>query len=153
VLGMSENMNFKIRTGKKKNTRHCWYCRRTKPKEEFYKDKHRGGGYSSRCKSCDSQLEKIRRRETTLHKQCIKKLGNKCVRCGFSDKRALQIDHINGGGRKEIASFKSSKSYYRNVLSDTTGKYQVLCSNCNWIKSYENKERKSKTPSIIKRSK
>ena len=27
----------------------------------------------------------------------FKEFGNKCCRCGFSDKRALQIDHINGG--------------------------------------------------------
>ncbi len=25
-------------------------------------------------------------------------MGNKCVKCGFSDPRALQIDHINGDG-------------------------------------------------------
>src|SRR3990167_3657310 len=31
-------------------------------------------------------------------------LGNKCSRCGFSDKRALQIDHKNGGGALERKS-------------------------------------------------
>ena len=34
-------------------------------------------------------------------KEMIKLLGNTCIKCGFSDIRALQVDHINGGGSNE----------------------------------------------------
>jgi len=66
-------------------------------------------------------------------------LGNKCARCGFLDTRALQIDHINGGGRKHRATFPSRHAYYRYVR-DNPANFQCLCSNCNWIKRAENKE-------------
>ena len=69
-------------------------------------------------------------------------LGNKCCKCGFSDKRALQIDHINGGGRSERIKY-NTKDFHRIVLrslKNNENKYQLLCANCNWIKRYENKE-------------
>ncbi len=71
----------------------------------------------------------------------LKHLGDKCVRCGFSDPRALQIDHINGGGRNERT--KLGGIYYKKVLEsiiNKEGKYQLLCANCNFIKRYENNE-------------
>ena len=73
-------------------------------------------------------------------------LGGKCVRCGFTDERALQVDHVRGDGyldgRHRIGNRMagSSSTYYRRVVADTTGRYQLLCANCNWIKRVENKE-------------
>ncbi len=68
-------------------------------------------------------------------------LGGKCVKCGFSDVRALQIDHINGGGSKERKVLKMNEGlFYKKVREDATGKYQLLCANCNWIKKHENSE-------------
>ena len=66
--------------------------------------------------------------------------GGKCKRCGFSDPRALQIDHVHGGGRVEILSGISTNAYAKRILADKTGKYQLLCANCNWIKKHENGE-------------
>lgn len=68
-------------------------------------------------------------------------LGDTCIKCGFSDWRALQIDHINGGGHKEKVGM--TKNYYKTVLEKILSgseEYQLLCANCNWIKRYENKE-------------
>lgn len=67
-------------------------------------------------------------------------LGSKCIRCGFDDVRALQIDHINGGGSKEVAIFSRSTYLNRVIKSikEKEGKYQLLCANCNWIKKSEN---------------
>ena len=71
----------------------------------------------------------------------LQKMGGKCVKCGFSDWRALQVDHINGGGGKEIKTIGSSyPRYYKKILADKDGKYQLLCANCNWIKKDENNE-------------
>jgi hypothetical protein len=68
-------------------------------------------------------------------------LGNRCVRCGFSDPRALQIDHIHGKGREE--RYNGGWTYYTNLLAKIKAgskDYQILCSNCNWIKRSELKE-------------
>lgn len=73
----------------------------------------------------------------------IEALGAKCVRCGFNDKRALQIDHINGGGSKERKERKFAKEFNKHVLESflrNENKYQLLCANCNWIKRSENNE-------------
>lgn len=65
--------------------------------------------------------------------------GAVCVRCGFKDIRALQIDHLNGGGMKHMKSFSSNKTYLRYVRENSS-LFQVLCANCNWIKVSENRE-------------
>lgn len=74
-----------------------------------------------------------------VRKMAITKLGGKCIRCGFSDHRALQIDHVNGGGLTELRA-TAWRQYILAVLADTEGKYQCLCANCNWIKRNENDE-------------
>jgi hypothetical protein len=71
-------------------------------------------------------------------------LGEQCIRCGFSDKRALQFDHINGDGAKE-RKLKSAKTYviYKYYIlhpEEAKERLQVLCANCNSIKRIENKE-------------
>jgi len=70
----------------------------------------------------------------------IDKLGGVCVICGFSDIRALQIDHINGGGHKKKIEKDHQISLYHEVLKDDGSTYQLLCANCNWIKRAENNE-------------
>lgn len=76
-----------------------------------------------------------------LRKALIDILGGKCIKCGFTDSRALQIDHIFGGGSKERKTVKIT--YYKYIMNEIlreSGKYQLLCANCNWIKRVENKE-------------
>ena len=72
-------------------------------------------------------------------KKVFDKLGTFCFNCGFNDLRALHIDHVREDGNKERRLTKSSEGYikYRRVLEDESGKYQVLCANCNMIKSYK----------------
>jgi hypothetical protein len=69
--------------------------------------------------------------------------GKVCKKCGYDeDERALQIDHINGGGVKERRkgyTYQVFKKYVDNPeLAKKT--LQVLCANCNQIKKFENKE-------------
>lgn len=69
-------------------------------------------------------------------------LGKSCVRCGFSDIRALQIDHINGGGSKERKR-TYGRMIYLYILAhpdESINELQILCANCNWIKRHENNE-------------
>lgn len=65
-------------------------------------------------------------------------LGGKCVRCGFSDPRGFQIDHINGGGHQQRGIMNAVK-FFKYVLSHPE-EFQLLCANCNQIKRIENKE-------------
>lgn len=79
-----------------------------------------------------------------LKREIFKKYSNKCNHCGFSDLRALQIDHVNGGGLKEIRIKSNRYNYYLHIFRDKTNKYQLLCANCNWIKRHEKKEVRKK---------
>jgi hypothetical protein len=68
----------------------------------------------------------------------LEKLGGRCAGCGFSDHRALQIDHINSDGAAHRKASKGGR--YRRELSAAAGEsVQVLCANCHAIKTYEDK--------------
>lgn len=75
-----------------------------------------------------------------------------CCRCGEKDDRVLNLDHINGGGRKHSKNISNIYSYL-NQRSFPPG-FQVLCQNCNWIKLHENKEIKQngKNTEVYKKS-
>lgn len=72
-------------------------------------------------------------------------LGSRvCVMCGYSDIRAIHFDHIDGKGHKSrnemfgrrIMSLYELRRIVKNpVIARKT--FQVLCSNCNWIKRWE----------------
>src|ERR1035437_10130028 len=57
--------------------------------------------------------------------------GGQCVRCGFTDGRALQMDHINGKepGFK-VMNIDSRYSYLINNPEKAREVYQMLCANC-----------------------
>lgn len=78
-----------------------------------------------------------------LKQEIFNLLGNRCTHCGFSDIRALQIDHVHGGGRQERLKFSNIAKYYKFILEkikNCSKDYQILCANCNLIKRIENKE-------------
>ena len=58
----------------------------------------------------------------------------KCVKCGFSDEKALCIDHINNDGAKHRKRL-GRKNIYSWIIKNNYPVYlQVLCMNCNWEK-------------------
>jgi hypothetical protein len=77
----------------------------------------------------------------TYRQNIFTKLGKRCRTCGFEDERALQIDHIQGGGNKTRKN-GYTYIYLRNILEDPEieTKFQILCANCNWIKKAVNQE-------------
>ena len=81
-----------------------------------------------------------RRRNQRLRRAAITRLGDVCVRCGFSDERVLQIDHVNGNGRREQRAI-GVQGIYRKIRDGIDlNHYQCLCANCNWIKRAEKGE-------------
>lgn len=68
--------------------------------------------------------------------------GLVCNRCGFNDIRVLQVDHVFGGGLKEVnnkSKLKDNVRYLKHIKENPMN-YQLLCANCNWIKRHENNE-------------
>ena len=118
-------------------TKICPGCGTEKDAADFNKA-NRKDGLRAWCKRCEGEYH--RRKIDSLKTRVYHKLGDKCIRCGFSDKRALQIDHVNGGGNKEHAEVKNAASFLKKVLADESGTYQILCANCNWIKRHERYE-------------
>jgi hypothetical protein len=110
------------------------------------------------CKDCEEKNKKHKQRFFGRHRVADKKyynklrdaafdkLGNRCANpnCrwlnedgtfGCTDKDMLQIDHVDGGGVQEHKALKYNHSrFHKKVIADTTGKYQLLCANCNWKK-------------------
>jgi len=90
----------------------------------------------------EKYINNIRVNRNNIRYRLIELLGSKCIRCGFSDPRALQIDHVNGNGAKDRKS-KDSYTMYRRMIKEIQSgskEYQLLCANCNWIKRQERRE-------------
>jgi hypothetical protein len=70
--------------------------------------------------------------------------GGKCRRCGMTDSRCLQLDHINGDGAKVRKAMNWDLSCKHRFVRDhpevARKTLQLLCANCNWIKRVENEE-------------
>lgn len=138
----------------------CRVCKQLKEETEYYHygDKHKLTGKV--CKVCFRARQRAwaakngkegAKYSKELRLRAMGKLSDgdiKCNKCGFNDIRALQIDHIHGGGSKHITSFTSRHIYMVGILndSDAKSKFQILCANCNWIKRVENKEAKGCVP-------
>lgn len=115
---------------------------------------------SSLCKEC--RLE-VQRKYRDSHKQQLREYSRirsaaiklevlahysanggypTCIKCGFSDIRALSIDHISGGGSSHRRLYsKTGGQFYRFLKNEGYPKgYQVLCMNCQFIKRHEKEE-------------
>lgn len=86
----------------------CSRCFKEKPIADFYPNKHNSLKHNSCCKQCaliygkkrrevkpnyDKDWFREKRRKKRL--EVLKEMGGQCLWCGFSDPRALQVDHIN----------------------------------------------------------
>jgi predicted nucleic-acid-binding Zn-ribbon protein len=116
-------------------------------KENPEKIKHQSR--KSYFKTRDKHLEWHREHHQQMRIDLLHQLGGcVCATCGYSDWRALQIDHVNSDGaeeRRKGATMRDSVGRRKEILANKD-RYQILCSNCNWIKRYEKKESRKKGP-------
>lgn len=66
-----------------------------------------------------------------------------CTKCGVSDIRVLTLDHVNGGGHKQIRETHTSLPQWI-INNNFPEGFQVLCYNCQFIKAEENNEWRTK---------
>lgn len=86
------------------------------------------------------QRDSRRKRHAEERERALEKLGRECQACGFDDLRALQFDHVNGGGGKERSMLDRIKMF-KAVADGTRTDIQLLCANCHAIKTYEDAHR------------
>ena len=85
--------------------------------------------------SPQERLHYLRARKQRKRAQAFEILGHQCVRCGFDDPHALQVDHITPIGQSHEDRLHGEK-FWQKII-DTPNDYQRLCANCNLIKAHE----------------
>ena len=96
--------------------------------------------YKNNKRKCIESDKKCRQK---LRESIIDIYGGKCSCCGITDKRILDIDHVNNDGASDGRNGIYGKSLMYKIKREDypKDKYQILCKNCNWIKEYEHRSR------------
>jgi len=133
----------------------CTKCNKTKPVSEYnYRNKSKGT-YQSHCRKCSKAYLKTHyRKNTQYYREKAKyhtrryeqiarrtiyeiKLGNPCVKCGESDPRVLDFDHINSQEKSHnVANMVKSGHSVKSIMKEVE-KCQILCANCHRRKTSE----------------
>lgn len=89
------------------------------------------------CRQHKVNMNSLRRRYELRYK-AIQKLGGKCINCGTTDIRVLQLNHINGGGKKEYDDYNYYISkIYQEIIDGTRYDIDLRCANCNILYEFE----------------
>ena len=100
----------------------CKHCQ-----TEFEPDGNRKVFCSFRCK----RLHNVLLNRYRVKKELIEAAGATCVRCGFSDPRALQFHHRDPSQKEFKLSADVCKSKERMIAE--AQKCDLLCANCHQI--------------------
>lgn len=103
-----------------------------------------------------NEREKAKQRRLDIKSSVLTHYGNgkcACTKCGFSDIRALSIDHIEGNGAEHRKILRrGGLSFYKwLVQNEFPLGYQTLCMNCQFIKSYKRDIPLSNTTKVAQR--
>ena len=85
--------------------------------------------------------EHAKRSHWKLRKDIINLLGGKCIICGTTDLRLLNLNHKNGGGTTDRGHRINVYRELRKGIRDKDD-YDVRCFNCNILYDYERGIRK-----------
>lgn len=113
---------------------------------------------AKQCKFCGKKLEKLRycnaecrnsfwlkneyqllkkKRLWERKKEIIEKLGNKCVKCGNSDIRCLDINHIDRTKKGRPKNKTYNMQFRLREWSENINNLELLCANCHRIHTYK----------------
>ena len=83
--------------------------------------------------SRESCREVVKRYRWKLKLDVLSLYGGRCVCCGETHPEFLAMDHINGGGTKELKKLgmHSGASWYKHLKDNKPSHVRVLCHNCN----------------------
>ena len=81
---------------------------------------------------------RYRERKLNIKKVLVQLLGGCCVRCGYSDARALDFDHA----QPSTKSFNICLNLHQplELLETEVKKCQLLCANCHRVKTLEDND-------------
>jgi hypothetical protein len=129
---------------------HAAYMRKWRAKnKKRARESSRAGNKKYSALHPEKRTLECARYNDKLRQAIIEAFGGQCVQCGFSDPRALQLDHINGDGRRLNDWRKGNRPHwdlrarYTFIVTHPEEAHrtlQLLCANCNWIKRVEKKE-------------
>jgi len=119
------NQKEKNRTSYKK-----WYYANI----EFARKSKRENMRKYRADNPDKHRAQSRAAKKKLKEAVLDVYGRTCSACGFSDVRALTLDHVLNNGAEERASVGERGVYRRALKPEFRLEYQTLCMNCQFIK-------------------
>lgn len=90
-----------------------------------------------RAENPEKNRQISRKAKAALRQKVLDAYGRKCTRCGFSDERALTLDHILNNGAQERKAIGERGVYLRCLKIEHRTEYQTLCMNCQFIKRVE----------------
>lgn len=105
----------------------CYICGETNP-DNFFNDKSRSSGLSSRCKMC---CRKETRKKIAFRQPFLASLKVRgCAVCGEKDIAVLEFHHANPAKRSfSVASIGQRTGW--NKYFDEVAKCILLCANCH----------------------
>lgn len=119
--------------------------------ERRLRDALNPGKYQLVCQNCivrrshgsdetqaSKKVVRQQQRHARLMQEVFERLGGECVHCGLTDREVLCVDHVNNDGAEHRRSVPGQIALMREVVADAaSGRFQVLCHNCNMLKSRE----------------
>jgi hypothetical protein len=135
------------------DTRHPPLCDTCEPKirqsqQEYHRDRYKRLAADKRCPQCGNphdadtilcpgcagkQVLREKASRQRLKLQVIEAYGGPiCAGCNENNPAILEIDHIDGGGRKHMDSIGGPGKFYRWLKSNNyPDGFQILCPTCN----------------------
>ena len=90
-----------------------------------------------RAANPEKYKEQSRKAKAKLKQKVFDMYGDICALCGFTDKRALTLDHIQNNGAAERKKIGERGVYYRAIEEYRPLEYRIICMNCQFISRVE----------------
>lgn len=128
----------------------CGKCNKTKPTEQFSRNRSRYDGLQSQCKECKKNLDakyyksnpkafrKSKKRGVAKKKKYVQSILERsaCADCGNDDIVVLEFDHVTEDKFKGVMQLVN-EGYSMQRLKDEIEKCEVVCANCHKRRTYK----------------